>query len=524
MAIISNFPTGSGGGKKINSAVVTLASSSFTYDGTEKAQGVTSVVLNGVTLTENVDYVVIGNKATNAGTHTLSVLGVNTYGGAVSANWTIAKAQGSISVSPNSLTIQGAGTVETAVISMIGDGTVSASSSDTGVATASISGTTVSVTCVSGGDVTVTVTLAEGTNYLGASCQIAVSCSLAKTFGVSWPKTSTTKLARTDEAALFTDPVPAVGTGSGSSPFDNILPWSGMVKETIDGNVMVKIPKFWFKWTDESGSLKLQIANGAKDGFYVSPAHADRGDGKGERDYVYVGRYHCNSSYKSVTGASPLVNITRATARSGCKGVGTGYSQLDYAMLWTIRMLYLVEFADWDAQKVIGYGCGNNSARQNTGNSDGMTYHTGTRQSGRSTYGVGCQYRYIEGLWDNVFDWCDGIVMSSNAPYVTNVVANYGDSTSNHTKVGNGISSSGCISGWSVPTTSGLEWALYPSSVSGTDYTLYCADRASTGSSSVVVYVGGYYSQYRYYGLFYSYMDSTSGSGSYIGARLQYLP
>lgn len=523
MAIISNFPTGSGGGKKINSAVVTLASSSFTYDGAEKEQLVTSVVLNGVTLTENVDYVVIGNKATNAGTHTLSVLGVNTYGGAVSANWTIAKAQGSISVSPNSLTIQGAGTVETAVISMIGDGTVSASSSDTGVATASISGTTVSVTCVSGGDVTVTVTLAEGTNYLGASCQIAVSCSLAKTFGVSWDKTSTTLLTRTDDAALFTDPVPAVGTGSGSSPFDNILPWSGMVKETIDGNVMVKIPKFWYKWTDASDSLKLQIANGPLEGFHTSPAHADRGDGKGERDYVYIGRYHCASDYKSKTGVKPVASITRATARSNCKNLGSGYSQLDYAMWWTVQMLYLVEFANWDSQAKIGYGCGNGSGTQNMGASDSMPYHTGTMQTSRTTYGVGVQYRYIEDPWGNVLDWCDGIVLSSRNPYVTNIVANYGDSTSNHTQVGNGPSSNGEITGWNVPTTSGLEWALFPSSTtSNSSYDTYVAD--SVDLSYPCVYVGGYYSQGRYYGMFYSGCNGASDPHAGIGARLQYLP
>ena len=514
---------GGGSGTAIDSATVTLASSSFVYDNTEKTQAVTSVVLNSQTLTENTDYVVIGNKATNAGTHTLQVLGVNNYSGSISVPWSISKATGSLSVSPSSLSIRGAGSTDTAIVTVTGDGALSVTSSNNSVATASISGTTVTVEVVGSGSATVTVTMTDGTNYTGATATIGVTCVLTQTFGVSWDKSSSTALSRTDDAALFTDPVPAIGTGTGSSPFDNILPWSGMVKETIDGNVMVKIPKFWYKWTDASGSLKLQIANGPLEGFHTSPAHADRGDGKGERDYVYIGRYHCASDYKSKTGVKPVASITRATARSNCKNLGSGYSQLDYAMWWTVRMLYLVEFANWDSQAKIGYGCGDNSAAHNSGYSDTAQYHTGTMQSSRTTYGKCVQYRYIEDPWGNVRDWCDGIVINSRNPYVTNVVANYDDSTSNHTKVGNGPSSNGEITGWNVPTTSGLEWALFPSSTtSSTSFDTYVADGVGAGNPCVCV--GGYYSRARDYGMFYSLSISASVTGDNVGARLQYLP
>ena len=162
-----------GGGESIENATVTLASSSFVYDGNEKTQGVTSVVLDGVTLTENVDYVVVGNRATNAGTHTLSVLGVNEYTAAATANWTISKAQGTISVSPASLSIQGIGSTGTATITKTGDGNVSVSSSDTGKVTASVSGNAVTLTAVAAGSATITVTMADGDNYLGASCTLS---------------------------------------------------------------------------------------------------------------------------------------------------------------------------------------------------------------------------------------------------------------------------------------------------------------------------------------------------------------
>lgn len=88
--MIANIETGV---KKISilDAVITLASSSFTWDGTEKTQEVASVVLNGETLENGVDYVVIDNSAVSAGTHTLTVIGILDYDGAITKDWTIAK-------------------------------------------------------------------------------------------------------------------------------------------------------------------------------------------------------------------------------------------------------------------------------------------------------------------------------------------------------------------------------------------------------------------------------------------------
>lgn len=121
---------------------------------------------------------------------------------------------------------------------------------------------------------------------------------------------------------------------------------------------LVAIPKFWFKWTKSGSRLKLQIADKATPGFHVSPAHADRGDGKGERNTVYIGRYHCHTSnWKSQSGGKPKADITRSAARNGIHGLGGTIWQSDIQIRMTIWMLYLVEFADWNSQKTIGKGC-----------------------------------------------------------------------------------------------------------------------------------------------------------------------
>ena len=366
-------------------------------------------------------------------------------------------------------------------------------------------------------------TYTETINVANADKTYSLSL-VASIYGVIWDGSSSTTFTRTDDAAGFENPTPALNGVGGSSPFDNCYPWSGIEKVTVDGNAMVKIPKFWYKITKDGNSLKYQIADSAVEGFNVSPAHADRGDGVGERDYVYIGRYKCtSSSYKSVTNTALKTNVTRATARSGITSLGTGYYMQDFVLWWTVRMLYLVEFADWNSQAVIGYGCGNGSSTVNTGTTDSMSYHTGTMQSSRTTYGTGVQYRWIEDPWGNAYEWCDGIRFSGSDVYVYNKPSEYSD-TSGGTKIGTRPAPNGYISQWSVPSVSGYDWALYPSAVSGSDST-YVPDYCDCNSSGVVLYVGGNYSQSQDRGAFFlcgSY--AASGSVSSIGARLQYLP
>ena len=353
-----------------------------------------------------------------------------------------------------------------------------------------------------------------------ASQQAKATPSELKVYGISWSGGPSTAWTRTDAAAGSSDPVPALSNGNGSSPFDNCYPWNGMVKEPRTGGVMVKIPKFWFKWTKSGSALKLQIAEKAVDGFSVSPAHMDRGDGKGERDYVYVGRYHCNSSYLSATGSSPVASITRSSARTSIHAKGSTIWQMDYAMRLTIWMLMLVEFADNDFQAKIGYGCGNNSAVGAMGYTDSMTYHTGTTQSARTTYGLGTQYRYIEGLWDNVRDWMDGCYYSSSGMSVIKNPANFSD-TANGTVIG--TPTSGYPSAMSLSTDSGFEWCIYPTMSSGST-TTYFPDNWNFNASNPCLYAGGYYYQSLCYGAFYVSCTNASGVGTNIGCRLQELP
>ena len=503
----------------------TVAIGTYTYNGSAQ----------GPTISGSTDHMIITNATkTEPGTYTLTIALVNTnkyvWSDGTTTDktyqYTINKATPTLTLSKSSVTLNSGTLSDTVTITKTGDGTLSVSSSDSSVATGSISGTTLSITNVNKttGTATITVSLSETTNYKAVSKTVEVTATFTTVYGVSWDGGSGTAWSRTDAAANFTDPVPAVNNGNGSSPFDNCMPWSGMkrVNDSAAG-VLVEIPKYYYKWTRSGSTMKLQIADGYVDGFNVSPAHADRGDGTGERDVVYVGAYHCSTSdYKSTSGVKPKGSVTRANFRTSIHNLGSKIWQYDFAMYWTIAMLYLVEFADWNSQAKIGYGCGNNSETENSGLTDAMTYHTGTNASSRTTYGH-TRYRYIEDLWGNVCDWVDGIYFSGANVYCIKNPASFSDS-SGGTLVGTRATSDGYTSGWTNPTASGFEHALYPNAVSGSESTYVC-DYCLYDSSGVVLFAGGYYGQYQYHGLFYLVGNIfASVSRGRIGSRLQKLP
>ena len=361
--------------------------------------------------------------------------------------------------------------------------------------------------------------------------------SSGKIYGVSWKWATkdNTKLTRTGDAASFADPVPYMsGSSSYGSPFDNIYPWSHMsIVEDPNAGTVVSIPKYWFKITDTTDGIKIEIANYAAEGFKVSPAHRDRGDGKGERDIVYVGRYCCDSTYKSTTGVKPKTRVTRSNFRNYIHKLGSNIYQIDFAMFWTIRMLYIVEFANWNSQKIIGYGSTTSTSSSVMGYTDSMPYHTGTVLSSRSKYGVGTQYRYIEGLWDNIGEWCDGIYINANNNIYAIMNPNNFSDTNNGTLVGTRSSGDyGYIYRWGISTVDGFDWVLYPASIktSETASSMFVTDfygyynNSNTGKN-VVLYTSSSGSATKQRSGIFSLSECYySYSNNSVGSRLMVLP
>lgn len=381
-------------------------------------------------------------------------------------------------------------------------------------------------TTLTGADTTVTVSFTDGATTKTTTQALTV----VSIYGVEWDGTATTSWTRTGDAADFVDPVPQMSDGNngwttGSSPFDSIQPWSGMqIVEDSTAGSLVSIPKFWYKLTQNptTHNLKIEISSVEMDGFSVSPAHMDRGDGEGERDTIYVGRYHCdNNNRKSRTGENPYRGAM-TNAISFVHDVGSDIWLWDFTTRFTIWLLYLVEFADWNSQDCIGYGCGNTSSVERVGYTDNMTYHTGTTKTNKSTYGTGTQYRNIEGLWDNVYDWIGGCYYDASG---LNIILNpsdfYNDLASGGVAVG--VPSSSNPSQFTLENVSGAFPLFIPTISDGSDSTYSC-DNWSFGSSKPFIFGGGNYSQTLSSGLFCIKSQSGSASTTGIGCRLMKLP
>ena len=479
----------------------------------------------------NSDQLTIGGDTTgtDAGGYTASFTPTRNYKWsdgtttAKTAGWSIGKAAGSLALDKTSMTLNASAKFSTITVTRAGDGAISARSSATGVATVSVSENTVLVTAVKDGSATITIEVAEGTNHTAPgskTCKVQVD--IPHIYGASWDGTSTTKWTRTDEAAGFTDPVPYTAGKTAaqcSSPFDNLQPWASMVKSNRAGGVMVAIHKFWYKLTKNGNGLKIQIATKATAGFSVSPAHMNRGDGKGERDVVYIGRYHCGSNFKSNSGQVPKLSTTRADFRTSIHALGANIWQADFALRFTLWLLYLVEFADWNTQKTIGKGCGDGSSAKAMGYTDSMPYHTGTTQSNRDTYGLGTQYRNIEGLWDNCYDFCDGCYNNGNG---LNIILNPNNFSDTSGGVSVGTPTSGWPSAFNVVNQAGFPMII-PSASNGGEEVASC-DYWDFGASNPVICVGGYYGQSGHLGLFYVNYTSATGASANLGSRLQELP
>ena len=310
----------------------------------------------------------------------------------------------------------------------------------------------------------------------------------------------TTKGVRTDAAAGFGDVKPAANNGSGSSPFDAIDPWKSMVPEDRKGGRMVPIKRFYYKLTQNGKGVNVQIATGPMDGFKVSPAHMDRNDGKGEREVVYVGRYHCaTGTYKSTTGVNPAASATKANMISSIHSIDSTYHMMDFATRFTIWLLYIVETAEWNSQKLIGGGCSTSGSVMQMGYTDKMQYCTGTSAAsiGATVYG-GTQYRNIEGLWDNVYDFLSGCYNDSKGLNVITDTSKLGDSSGGKTI---GLPVAGYPGELKVTETGGFP-AFYPSAAGGSDSTGTC-DSWGFDSGNPVVFVGGDYGQGSSRGMFY---------------------
>lgn len=511
------------------------------------------------------DQLTIGGsvKGTNAGTYTATFTpkpGYQWWDGTTetkNATWTIGKKTQAVHFSPSSNIVLDAQN-KTATIKYSGDfhGPVSVSYSNTAKEYFDASVDTEQQIFIitakkETGDQTFFLTFVfEGDkNYSEARYSIKVTVeSLTSVFGVSWdssnPSTALTRLTKANDpnklvtVDITTEPVPAVGTGSGSSPFDNYMPWMGMeeyniintsgkvlnkkgesgfTRTNISVPVMVKIPEFYYKIERVGSIFRYYVADGPVDGLSLHPGSGDN----------YLGRYEAGEASSgtmglilaSYSGTTPSVSKTRSTFRDYARNMASGFQLRDIAAWCAYDLLYLVEYADFNSQEKIGPGIVNDTAAHKTGETDAMVYHTGRANSGDN---AAVQYRGIENPWGNVSEFIDGINILTQVAYICTEPESYADDTNdNYKSCGFTTPDSGFIK--ELGFSSSFPWALLPDTSGGGSSTTYIPDFVYSSLGERVLNVGGHITSGQEAGVFFFHAGVSSlGKSDKIGSRLQF--
>jgi hypothetical protein len=300
-----------------------------------------------------------------------------------------------------------------------------------------------------------------------------------------------------------------------STDFDNHPIWGGIETQTIDGQQMVKIPKFWFKvgdapvGSDRAGKKCWWISDTEVSGFSVHPAFMDS---EVEIDQFWIGAYEASddggTKVKSVSGVAPLAStsfddfVTKIGARN--TGGVDGFHMPDIHELAAIQMLALIEMGTPDAQSAI-----------DVGNDSGSVHNTGVDDD---------IYRGIYQLWSNVFMWVDGL--RTTTAETIKIYDNVGNQT--WVVIDTGLSANRNGYPVTMKEDTGTDYDLtalfIADTFDATDTNGTYADKQILNKPSSEDFVcrhGGYWYGAVYYGLFYVYVYFTSSdTTSFNGARL----
>ena len=302
-----------------------------------------------------------------------------------------------------------------------------------------------------------------------------------------------------------------------------------------DYNIMWCLPTVYWK----TSGTNLVLTNDPNAGG-TAYAHTIEGH---TYEYIGIGVYEASKQtfgrqtiLTSWTDQEPTVSQTRATFRDQANNqlVNTdGNGTNGHAMVWNFYQWELYKYCalavigSWNSQGVAGNGDVYGSPYYSfTGDHDKSGPYAGTKGSSTSHYSDSVKV-FIENAWGSVYDFVDGVVISSREYYIDQSAVptdatsgTYITNPSGMLPVANGYGSSPSMEAtiWGMPT------AMNGSASSG----LYDYVSSTISSGPYIVYVGGSSSANsslaQYSGLSSVACDlRLSNPSSNIGARLAFV-
>lgn len=282
-----------------------------------------------------------------------------------------------------------------------------------------------------------------------------------------------------------------------------------------DVDVMVEIPKVYWKFVTIPNGYEMRISNYKIDNYYDCYAHKVGGV---EKDFIYVGAYlgyNEGGKLRSKSGVSPTVNTTLTQFRNYAHNVGSGYQQFNWFTLSLLQILYLIAYKNLNSQNALGMGvC--SASKTNTGGTNTKGIIFGNDNKSQQVCFLG-----IEDFYGNIYQWIDGMKTDGSFNVlVTPDNRNFNDNGSGFKNVGKFLSN--YSSGYTSKVVHTNEGGFFPKEFNGSATTNY-SDWGHV-SSGCFARFGGSWSVGVGVGAFFLYVDcSPSNSNSDLGSRLVFL-
>ena len=299
---------------------------------------------------------------------------------------------------------------------------------------------------------------------------------------------------------------------------------------SLDGNVMIEIPKVYWKIVDNGDdTMNFYISDAKVDDNYVCWSHIDNnGD---EIEYCYMPAYNgykdSNGKMRSLSGQTPTTSTTATQEITYAKANNTTDDVIWYTEVLCdrqlINILLMLIGRSTDTKSVFGQGNTTRNSVINTGTGDtkGLFWGSNGTTSVVKVFGM-------ENWWGNIYRRIAGWTISSG---YSSIKLTYGTSDGS-TTTGYNTDGSGYLKNSIALTSSGyidkmcvFNNCILPKSAKGSASTYYCDNEYSNSNSGYYAFVGGRYGVGSYCGAFCGVLSNAlSYSDSYCGSALSCKP
>lgn len=294
---------------------------------------------------------------------------------------------------------------------------------------------------------------------------------------------------------------------------------SAAIIDGTDGNVMVEIPKFWYKYENVGGVHKWSISDVAQTGYEVHPAFIRGGVEKSFRYYCAYQGYTLSTKLISGSDRVPTVSKTRATFRTEAAANGTGWSQIDWNLLIAVQLLYLVEYANFNTQAMLGQGITTGKVYTAVTGSSNSLGNTSSPSTNTSTQFM--SYRGIENWYGQIYKFIDGVNVNAYVYYVNNNPATFADGVTTGDYVNTGITST-AVNGYVKNLVESWK-GFVASNTSGGSVSTFVPDYYSQlGGVIMIMTFGGHANYANAAGGFSLYATAEHDSSNKIGSGLSF--